>query len=249
MQSLDVISRKMWLHAIYLVALCAVFTPASAQNSSRNTAAAENVAVQEAAERQRIASERASLKSAYEAQRQACYQQLAVTPCLTQARDAHNDQMRDLKRQEVALNDVQRKRKAADRVRSIDERNSPQAQLKQAESRGAAMEKAKQRELSSAEKQASRDAKIQAAASKPRSAASTAQSSVSNLPVLPQGKPRAQTEPQLPKNQRPGYAEKIEQNRQAAARREQEAAERRAKMEQREASRKKPAAAGLPVPQ
>ncbi len=236
-------------YAIFLIAFCAVSIPASGQIPSQNTAPTATIAVQEATERERIARERASAQRVYENQRQACYKKLAVTSCLTESRDAHNVLMRDLKRQEIALNDAQRKRQAADRLRSIDERNSPQAQLKQAESRAAAMEKAKQREQISAEKQNVRNAKIQAATSTPNSSASSAPSSASSVPVQPQGKPRAQTQPKPPQDQRPGYAEKIEQSRQAAAKREQEAAERRAKLAQREAHRKKPAAAGLPVPE
>ena len=125
--------RQLILNAIYLIALCAVLMPAIGQKLPQNATPSEQTGLQESAERTRIATERAVLLNGYEALRSACYQKLAVNECLTQARDAHNDQMRDLKRQDVALNDVERKRKAAERMRAVDERNSPEAQLKLAE--------------------------------------------------------------------------------------------------------------------
>jgi colicin import membrane protein len=237
--------------AIYFIALYSIYTPASAQISLKNESSTELMLQEEARQQTRIASERAQLLRAYEAQRAACYQKLAVNDCLIQARDAHNEQMNDLKRQEVALNDVQRKRKGADRLRAIDERNSPQAQLKQAERRGREIEKTAQREADFAERHKARDEKNTAAPA-PSSASDPATSSASEQvlrkPVASRDQPRAQTEPQLPRAQRAGQAEKMAQSRQAADQRERAAAERRAKAEQRLANSSKPAAAGLPVP-
>jgi colicin import membrane protein len=240
------LQQKSFFNATLFIALYAVFITAKCQNHSENQKLTDSEVHQESIERTRIASERASLLSAYEVQRQACYQKLAVNDCLTQARDAHNEQMRDLKRQDVMLNDVQRKRKAAERLRAVDERNSSQAQLNQAERRGRAIEQAKQREISRAERQKSRDEK--ATENTVAGQKETILYPLPNLPIPIQSKPRVQIEPKLPMAQRPEQAEKTAQSQQATAQREQDAAERRAKQQQREANRRKPAAASLPVP-
>ena len=234
--------------AIFMIALGSIYTPSIAQISLKNQNSTDLMREQEARQQTRIAGERAELLRAYEAQRAACYQKLVVNDCLAQARDAHNEQMNDLKRQEVALNDVQRKRKAADRLRAIDERNSPEAQLKQAERRGREIEKTKQRETSFAERQKARDEKNAAAPAPSQPNARSASEQVLGKPVAPQDQLKAQTEPKLPGAQRAGQAEKMAKSRQAAEKRERQAAERRANAQQKLANPSKPAAAGLPVP-
>lgn len=224
-----------------LIAACAVSTPATAQNGP--PIAVENA--DNRAERTRIKNEREQLTQSLALQRQACYQKLAVTPCLNEARDQHNEKMRDLKRQEVSLNNMQRKRAAADRVKALDQRNSPEAQLKRTQDRGKAMEAATKREDGRAQKQASREAKLAAAANAPKV---TKESKTQELSPAPQGKPRNQPVAKVAPEPRPDQAAKIEKSRQRAAQREKEAAERRAKAAERDAKRKKPPAAGLPVP-
>jgi colicin import membrane protein len=215
--------------------------PAISQNVSQNTSEKAD----EQAERNRIKSERAKLNESLAQQRQACYQKLAVTPCLNEARDQHNEKMRDLKRQEVALNDVQRKRAAADRVKALDQRNSPEAQLKRAQDRGKAMQDATKREESRASRQASREAKQAEAEKAPKAAK---EPKPEGIAPAPQGKPRQQPVAKVAPDQRPGQAAKMEKSRQQAAEREKDAAERKAKAAEREAKRKKPPAAGLPMP-
>jgi hypothetical protein len=227
------------LYTIFLIALCAYSMQAAAQNASQK---AEETAEQRV-ERERIVRERTELTQNLEKNRQACYQKLAATPCLNEARDTHNEKMRDLKRQEVALNDAQRKRAAADRLQAIDERNSPKAQQKIAEQRGRALAASERREASQKLRESSRAAK-QAAAAKFPAATAPAEVAAPSKPT-PQGKPR--TPPQGKQAKAPN-ADQIERNRQQAAQREQALAERRAKAQDREAKRKKPAAKPLPLP-
>lgn len=237
------------IFAIFSVALCAVFAPAGAQNVPQVAAqnltqkAAENV--ENRVESARITKERDALKLSLEQQRQACYQKLAVTPCLNDARDQHNEKMRDLKRQEVALNEMQRKAAAADRVRALDQRNSPEVQLKRAQNRGKAMQDATQREDSRAERQASRKAKQDGPASSQKAAKVPKPEGASQAP---QGALRKPPMTKVTPEQRPGQSAKMERGRQQAAAREKAVAERRANAAEREAKRKKPAAAGLPMP-
>jgi colicin import membrane protein len=226
---------------IILIANFSIPTLANAQNSPQK----KDERAEEGLERQRIKLERQQLVKNLEAQRQACYQKLAVTPCLNEARDQHNEKIRDLKRQEVALNDVQRKRAAADRVKALEQRNSPEAQLKRAQDRGKAMATATQREESRALKQASREAKLAEAEKAPKT---VQEPKPEGGAPAPQGKPRKPSAEKLAPSQRPGQAERMEKNRQQAAAREKQLAERRAKAAEREAKRKKPVAAGLPMP-
>lgn len=151
--------------AIIYIALCAISMKARAKNAS------ENVQLAEQTERQRISSERVALLTQLEQQRQTCYQKLAVNLCLNEVRDQHNEKMRDLKRQEVALSDVQRKRQASDRLRTVDDRHSPQALQNLAEQRGRAMEASARREEERAQRERSREAKL-AQANAPAVAAS-----------------------------------------------------------------------------
>ena len=232
------------LIAIIFVATGTIYMPARAQNDAQKAAEI----AEEQAERGRINSERAQIKENLAQQRQACYQKLAVTPCLNEARDQHSEKLRDLKRQEVALNDVQRKRAAADRVKALDQRTSPEVQLKRTEDRGKAMQDSLKREESRAQRQAEREAKKSAAAKSTQSSNESEPADASASAPAPQGKPRPQPAANIAPEQRPGQAEKMQKSREQAAQREKEAAERRAQAEEREAKRKKPPAAGLPIP-
>ncbi len=75
-----------------------------------------------ALERVRIDSERAKAEADFSVRENACYQRFAVTACINQARAARRATLSDLRRQETELNDVERKRKAAERLRGIEQR-------------------------------------------------------------------------------------------------------------------------------
>lgn len=78
------------------------------------------------AERRRIRDDRAQVDAAFDAAQQACYRRFAVNDCLDAARRQRNAAVADLRRQEVLLNDTERKRRAAQRLREIDERKAEQ---------------------------------------------------------------------------------------------------------------------------
>lgn len=243
-------SSPRFLHAvraIYLVALSAIFTPATAQKASENELTGKQA---ELTERRRISSERGTANQELAEQRKACYQKLVVTSCLNDARDQHGEKTRDLKRQEEALNDVKRRKAAADRLSAIDKRNSPEAQLSQAQRRGKALEQASQREASRAQRQSNAQAKQAITASQAKDAATSPAASVeSAVPSSPEpkGKSRLQPETKVAPAERPGAAGKMERSRQQADSREKAAEMRRAEAVQREAKRKKPASASLPI--
>lgn len=80
-----------------------------------------------AAERARISTERGKAEATFTAQEKACYGKFAVNDCIAAARAQRREALADLRRQEVGLNDLERKRKAAERLREIDARRAEQA--------------------------------------------------------------------------------------------------------------------------
>lgn len=75
----------------------------------------------EPAQRARIKSERARVEAAFYAQEKACYGKFAVNDCLNEARALRREALSDLRRQEISLNDAERRRKAGERLRAIEE--------------------------------------------------------------------------------------------------------------------------------
>src|SRR6476620_10558901 len=72
-----------------------------------------------AAERARIAAERARAETTFQAEQKACYSRFSVSGCIDDARDRRNALLGDLRRQEIVLNDAQRKARAADRIKEL----------------------------------------------------------------------------------------------------------------------------------
>ncbi len=104
------------------------------------TATADDYQTQLLAERQRIAAERTNAEAAYADRRKDCYQRFAVNACLTQARDERNARVADLKRQEVSLDDAERKRKGAEKLQRTEDKTSPQVLQEEAQRRGLALQ-------------------------------------------------------------------------------------------------------------
>jgi len=87
------------------------------------SAAAPSLATTDAAaERERIARERAEVQAALSKQEAACQERFVVTPCVEAARKAEREALARLRRQEVLLDEQQRKQRAAERAQAI--RNS-----------------------------------------------------------------------------------------------------------------------------
>jgi hypothetical protein len=107
-----------------------------------------------AAEQARIAAERDAAQARFVAAEKDCYRKFAVDDCINEARTRRRTVMSDLRRQEVSLADAQRKRKAAERVRSVEERSSPQRQDDAARRRAAAVDDQRQRQERAAAKAA-----------------------------------------------------------------------------------------------
>ncbi len=106
------------------VTLCWVLlvAPAAAQ-----TEADRVLALRESQQREWIVNTRAKHQAQFEAQEIACYQKFAVSGCLIDSRKTERDVMADLRRQEILINDMQRKRRGAEQILRSDVRlhNSP----------------------------------------------------------------------------------------------------------------------------
>ena len=72
----------------------------------------------------RIAEERAAATSEYERDVRHCYQRFAVSDCLVRSRDRLRARLDDLKRQETALRDADRRRRAVESEQRIREKSS-----------------------------------------------------------------------------------------------------------------------------
>lgn len=81
-----------------------------------------------AAERLRIAQERARHETIYAQAEIACYRRFAVFDCLQIARKNRRAALDDLRRQELVLNDEDRKRAAAQTLQRIEDKYNAQRQ-------------------------------------------------------------------------------------------------------------------------
>ena len=121
-------------------------------------------------ERSRIAADRSQAAAGFSAQELACHRKFAVTDCLNAARAQRRERLSDLRRQELSLNDSERKRRSSDRVSSIEERNSAQKQEDGAAQRAESVVRRQEKEAGLAQRAAER---AQTQASAPARAART----------------------------------------------------------------------------
>lgn len=172
------------------------------------------------AEQARIDRERASAQARQAEEEAECRRRFVVTSCLDNTRRKWQPVLAELKRQEIALNDADRKQRAADQQRRLDEKVSPQAQEEAAQRRAQALADHEARQSRASEK-----AGGPAPAGKPRDPTSATDRGGADL-----------------------TREQADANAQAHARRVQEAQERKERARERQAERSKPPASSLPVP-
>lgn len=177
-------------------------------------------------ERARLKEAREKVEASYKVEEKACYGKFAVNDCLAKARAKRREALGDLRRQEIALNDAERKRKAAERQHSIEERNAQRPR------EAASAPQAVERELRASERAASRAA--EAASAPARAAEREKQVRERQAQVKAAAEQRAQD-----------AAKNVREREKRLA----EARERGERVKQRQAERKKPAASSLPDPQ
>lgn len=181
-------------------------------------------------ERQRINTERATLEAAFDAEEDACYKKFFVNRCLNAVKPRRRDAMADLKFREVALNEQERRQKAAEQVRQTEEKSSPEAERQAAERRATALEDTRAREERTRQKASDRIDLKQNEAVNAAEAAGKDQGSKERAQARADKQAASAKEAQI-------YKDK-----------QQEAQERKATREQRLREQTKPAAKSLPAP-
>lgn len=82
--------------------------------------APEPAALDPTAERTRISAERAGHEAVYQQAERLCYSRFAVSDCLRGARQERRLAMDELRRQELLLNDMERKTRAIEALKRIE---------------------------------------------------------------------------------------------------------------------------------
>ncbi len=82
------------------------------------------VADDAAAERQRIAAARSGVEARFAAEEAACRSRFVVTPCVDDVRARQREALAGLRYQELRLDDAERKRRASERLQSIEARRA-----------------------------------------------------------------------------------------------------------------------------
>lgn len=90
-------------------------------------------------ERTRINSERARLEAGFLAEDAECYKKFAVNSCLGKVNERRREAMGDLRRQELLLNDEERRIRGGEQIRKTEEKQSPEKQQEAADQRAKAV--------------------------------------------------------------------------------------------------------------
>lgn len=96
-------------------------------------------------ERDRINTERLTLEAGFDVEEAACYKKFFTNSCLKEVQPRRREALALLRQQEVALNDRERKEKAAAQIQKTEEKSSPQALQQAAERRDQALQETRER--------------------------------------------------------------------------------------------------------
>ena len=95
--------------------------PAHAQ-LGLNVEIGDSAALRDSEERERIRQTRLTEQAQFTAREARCYARFAVNDCLAEVRSRRREVLGDLRRQEISLNNAQRKRRAAEQLLRADEK-------------------------------------------------------------------------------------------------------------------------------
>ena len=98
-----------------------------------------------ALERSKIAAERARLEAGFLAEETVCKSRFAVNACLQEIRSRRNEAMADLRRQDLLLNESDRKARAADQIQKTEEKSKLELQQQRAEQEKKAQQETERR--------------------------------------------------------------------------------------------------------
>lgn len=108
------------------------------------------------AERARLSEERKAVEARYATEQAACYKKFAVDGCLQDSRRRRRTETEDIKRQEAAINDFERKRRGAAELDKLEQQKPTQQSQDADAKREQSLESQKGREQRAAEHAASR---------------------------------------------------------------------------------------------
>lgn len=97
-------------------------------------------AARAASERTRINTERAQLENGFAMESVACHQKFLVNHCLDEVNGRRRGALADLRRQEVSLNEQDRRSRGAEQLRKTEEKSSLQNQQQEADKRAVALQ-------------------------------------------------------------------------------------------------------------
>ena len=173
-------------------------------------------------ERKRIGIERQQAEDKFNREQVVCYQKFSVNDCIDAARAVRRATLADLRRQEISLNDAERKRKGAEQIRRMEEKEKQLPPPTEMQPR----ERGKPAADPAGKERTARDP------NEPRQ------------PLSPRANPRTQRQPEV---KDPVAAEALAaQERAQYERKLNEAAAHKAQTEKRNAERTKPRAQPLP---
>ena len=181
-------------------------------------------------ERQRISVERVQQEALLMRQDRACYDRFAVNRCLSKVNVERRAIMADLRRQEVLLNEEERRARGADQLQKIDDKSSLQMQQEEANRRAQALQDYDARLLREQSKKADRQLR------QGQDAGNTATY-----------QERLKLEAEQAQSRKAGQSQAAEEA-QKYQQRVQEAQERKAARELQKQQATKPPAPGLPLP-
>lgn len=209
------------LRSFLVAAACLAAVAAHAQ------AAAEPEGLQPEKERARIAAERGQIEKRFAGEEEQCYRKFAVNDCIQESRKRRREELADLRRQELSLNDAQRKRRAAEQIQRADEKQSAERQQDAAEQRRKAIE-SQQSRVRSARRDEEKHQRME-----------------DNEAASRERQQRLAEQREAEAAQRAKLAAEAPSNRERYERKLKDAAEYKAKRDKRNAERTKPPAAAL----
>jgi colicin import membrane protein len=182
------------------------------------------------AERARLSQERKVIEERFNVEQKACYQKFAVEGCLQESRQKRRAASDDIKRQEAAINGIERKRRGAAEMDKLEEKKAGERPQDSAPQREQSQKSQQDRESRAADHATSRAGVAAEAATRQRQFDEKQRAHAADQAKAAERRATAPTE-------RERYEHKLERARDHAA-----------ELDRRNAGRTKPRAAALPSP-
>jgi transglutaminase/protease-like cytokinesis protein 3 len=159
---------------LFLLCCCLSLGAAMAQSPAQEKAA-------NALERSKVAAERARLEAGFQAEEAACKSRFAVNACLQEIRTRRSEAMADLRRQDILINEADRKARSADQIKKTEDKSNLERKQHRAEKEKKAQqetdrlaERSDQRGQSQAKSAADASANLEAAQTRQKNSQSKA---------------------------------------------------------------------------